>query len=84
MKEGLINRKTYKKVKKMDRQEMEEFLTNVYHQGFQDGAASANNAHFKIKLVQVLENTKGIGPKITNRILETVKEMELNEKCMMS
>lgn len=79
MKEGLINRKIYKKVKKMDRQEMEEFLTNVYHQGFQDGAASANNADFKIKLVKVLENTKGIGPKTIQNVLNALKEMEGKE-----
>ena len=58
---------------------MEFFLANIYHKGFEDGVKASDNADFKIKLVQVLENTKGIGPKITNRILETVKGMELNE-----
>lgn len=42
MKEDLINRKIYKKVKKMDRQEMEAFLADIYHRGYQDGAESAN------------------------------------------
>lgn len=75
MEKKLINRKTYKEIKKMDRQEMEKFLARVYHQGFQDGAEAGDNADFKIKLVEVLENTKGIGPKLFDRIMGTVKEM---------
>lgn len=75
MEKKLINRKQYKAVKKMDRQEMETFLARIYHQGFQDGAEAGDNADFKIKLVKVLENTKGIGPKLFDRIMGTVKEM---------
>ena len=75
LKEDLINRKIYKKVKRMDRQEMEAFLADIYHQGFQDGVEAGDNADFKIKLVEVLENTKGIGPKLFDRIMKTVKEM---------
>lgn len=75
MKESLINRKTYKKVKKMDRQEMERFLATIYSEGFQDGIEAGDNADFKIQLVEVLNNTKGIGPKLFDRILETAKEM---------
>lgn len=79
MKEGLINRKTYKKVKKMDRQEMEVFLVSIYHKGFEDGTKASNDVDFKIKLVQVLENTKGIGPKTIQNVLNTLKEMEGKE-----
>lgn len=79
MKEGLINRKTYKKVKKMDRQEMENFLANIYHQGYQDSVKDGDNADFKIKLVKVLENTKGIGPKTIQNVLNALKEMEGKE-----
>ena len=71
----LITRKLYKKVKKMDRQEIETFLAEIYHQGFQDGTEAGNKADFKIMLVQVLEKTKGVGPKTFDRIMETVKEM---------
>ena len=77
LKENLLNRKTYKKIKKMDRQEMGAFLAKIYHQGYQDGAEDGNNADFKIQLVKVLENTKGIGPKLFDRVMETVKEMGL-------
>ena len=40
-----------------------------------NGAESANNADFKIKLVEVLKKTKGVGPKMFDRIMQTVKEM---------
>mgnify|MGYP001184927156 CR=1 FL=1 len=73
----LLTRKQYKEIKKMDRQEMEAFLARIYHQGFQDGAEAGDNADFKIKLVEVLKNTKGIGPKLFERIMGTVKEMGL-------
>lgn len=72
----LLNRNIYKKVKKMDRQDMEIFLTGIYREGFRDGVEASNNADFKIKLVQVLKNTKGVGKKTTEKILNTLKEME--------
>ena len=75
MEKKLINRKTYKAVKKMDRQEMEVFLADIYKTGFEDGVDAGNKADFKIMLVQVLEKTKGVGPKTFDRIMETVKEM---------
>lgn len=76
MKENLINRKTYKKVKKMDRKEMEDFLVGIYREGFKDGAESGENADFRIKLSKLLEETKGVGPKLYDRIMRKAKEME--------
>jgi len=72
----LLNRKTYKEVKKMDRQEMEEFITKIYHQGFQDGAKAGSLVDFQVKLAEVLKNTKGVGPKLFEKIMFTAKEME--------
>lgn len=54
---------------------MEAFLARIYHQGYQDGAEDGNNADFKIQLAEVLNNTKGIGPKLFERIMATVKEL---------
>jgi len=71
----LINRKIYKEIKRYDRQEMENFLVNIYHQGYQDGVKDGEKADFKIKLVEILEKTKGVGPKMFDRIMQTVKEM---------
>jgi len=71
----LINRKIYKEIKRYDRQEMENFLVNIYHQGYQDRVKDGEKADFKIKLVEILEKTKGVGPKMFDRIMQTVKEM---------
>lgn len=76
MKENLLNRKIYKDIKKYDREQMEEYLRLVYKEGFRDGVESGNNADFKIKLVQVLNKTKGIGPKTIDKVLQTLKEEE--------
>lgn len=75
MQKELLNRKTYKLVKKMDRQQMEEFLATVYSEGFQDGAESAEGADFKINLVEILNKTKGVGIKTFDNIMQTAKEM---------
>lgn len=75
LKQNLLNRKTYKAIKKMDRQEMEAFFVDTYHQGFEDGVKAGDNADFKIQLSKVLNATKGIGPVMYDRIMETVKEM---------
>ena len=58
---------------------MEIFLTNIYKDGFQDGVNAGDNADFKIKLVQVLQNTKGVGEKTIEKVLDTLKEMEVEE-----
>lgn len=50
----------------------------AYSKGFKDGALSSTRADFKIQLVQVLSNTKGIGDKTIDKILETFKNMEIN------
>ncbi len=75
MKENLINRKTYKAVKKMDRQDMENFLATIYSEGFKDGTESAEMTDFKIQLVEILHKAKGVGPKTFDNIMETMKEM---------
>lgn len=76
MKENLLNRKTYKAVKKMDRQEMERFVTSIYSQGFKDGADAGQQVDTQIELVQFLEGLeiKGIGPKTKEKILNAYKE----------
>ena len=69
-------KRLYKEIKKMDRQQIENFLAKVYVQGYEDGTEDAEVTDFKIKLMQVLERTKGVGAKTTEKILQTVKEME--------
>lgn len=76
MEENILNRKVYKDIKKYDRQEMERFLRTIYSEGFRDGTNVVNDTDFKIKLIGVLNKTKGIGEKTIAKIMATVKEME--------
>lgn len=69
-----MNRKIYKAIKKYDRQQMENFLKTIYSEGFNDGAESGQRVDFKIELVQILENTKGVGEKTIEKILTTYKD----------
>lgn len=77
MKENLLNRKTYKEIKKYDREQMENFLRTIYTEGFRDGVDVGDRTDFRIKLSQVLNNTKGIGPTFYNRIMENAKEVQI-------
>ena len=61
----------------MDRQQIENFLAKIYSQGYEDGKEAAEIVDFKIKLVQLLEKTKGVGPKTIEKILQTLKEGEI-------
>ncbi|WP_236910163.1 hypothetical protein [Clostridium sp. Cult3] len=54
---------------------MERFLATIYSEGFQDGIEAGDNADFKIKLVEILNETKGVGPKIFDNVMQTAKEM---------
>lgn len=76
MEKQLLNRKTYKEIKKYDRREMEEFLGDIYSSGFKDGANSGSKADTKIEVVQFLEGLeiKGIGEKTKEKIIKEYKE----------
>lgn len=71
---NVINRKMYKDIKKYDRNQMNQFCYNLYRQGFRDGAEAGDKADFKIKLIDILSRTKGIGDKTRDKILATLKE----------
>lgn len=59
----------------MDRTQMEEYIKSIYSKGFHDGVDSGNNADFRIKLSEVLQNTKGIGEKLYDRIMKNAKDV---------
>lgn len=76
MKENSLNRKMYKDIKKYDRQQMENFLKNIYSEGFRDGAEVGDKTDFRIRLSEVLNKTKGVGITLYDRIMENAKEVE--------
>ena len=71
-----LDKDLYKKVKKMNRKEMYEFLGILYSDAYQNGSEEGSNIDFKIKLHNILEKTKGIGPKLHEAIMNTVKGLE--------
>lgn len=75
----LINRTMYKDIKKYDHQQMENFLTNVYKNGYADGKESVNGVELK-DVEAALKDVKGIGPVVWNRIKERLAELFRKEQ----
>lgn len=74
MKTFNLNRKVYKDLKKKDHQQMNDFLTELYKQGFDDGLKSASIDYEALK--EVLLSIKGIGLFKAEAVINKIKEME--------
>lgn len=70
---GVINRKTYLEMKKMDHQHMEEFLERFYKNAYEDGRKAAEGLN-ETQLKEILLSVKGIGERRTEAVLERIKE----------
>ena len=73
-----ITRNIYKDVKKFDRQRFTNFCIDLYTFGFEDGRDSVPGIDVS-KIIEVVANTKGIGPVKLAEIkanIETVFEGE--------
>lgn len=75
----LINRTRYKDIKRYDHQQMEDFLTEVYKNGFIDGEASVTGVELQ-DVEAALKDVKGIGPVVWNRINERLAELFRKEQ----
>lgn len=75
----LINRTRYKDIKRYDHQQMEDFLTEVYKNGFIDGEASVTGVELQ-DVEKTLQDVKGIGPVVWNRIKERLAELFRKEQ----
>lgn len=58
----LITRARYKSIKAFDHQQMEQFRTDIYKSGYQDGRESVPGVDVTA-IMKAIENTKGIGAK---------------------
>lgn len=58
----LITRARYKSIKTFDHQQMEQFCTDIYKSGYQDGRESVPGVDITA-IMKAIENTKGIGAK---------------------
>lgn len=70
---GVINRKTYLEMKKMDHQHMGEFLERLYKNAYEDGRKAAEGLN-ETQLREILLSVKGIGERRTEAVLERIKE----------
>lgn len=57
----MINRTKYKDIKRYDHQQMEDFLTDVYKNGYADGKESVTGVELQ-DVEKALQDVKGIGP----------------------
>lgn len=75
----MINRSTYKNIKKYDHQQMEGYLTDVYKSGYHDGMESVPGVELD-DVMEALHGVKGIGPVVWKRIAERMVCMFADKK----
>lgn len=68
----MVNRSVYKAVKKYDHQQFEQFCSNIYMSGFEDGKNSIKSID-DMRLMEVIEGVKGIGPSLQKRIMDAIE-----------
>ena len=74
MREFNLTRKVYKDIKKKDHQQMNDYMTELYKLGFDDGLASATIDYDVLK--KVLLEVKGIGVVKAEAIINKLKEID--------
>ena len=72
----MLTRELYKKIKSMNREEMDNYLNNLYAEGHNNGV-TALAATIAPKIDVGIRNTPGIGEKRHQEIMKNITE-ELN------
>lgn len=75
----MTTRNTYKAVKKYDHAQFDAFCTNIYKEGYRDGADSVPGVDID-ELTARLETVKGIGTVKLAKIKEAVEELFAAQK----
>lgn len=76
MAKGLkLNREQYKRVKRMDHKQMEDFICNMYNEGYADGKAAAEPRIKPSDIATVLIEIKGVGTKKAAEIMAAVNKL---------
>lgn len=85
MTKPIFTKEMYKKFKRMNRQEMEIFICNIYKNAYDDGYADtsvmSSVALDLDKLYDKLLEIKGIGSVKANQIISTIKTFIESQKC---
>lgn len=66
-----IDRETYKQTKKMDRERMSQFLTDVYDMGYKDGQSECISL---IEIEKRFSEINGIGKKRVKILMDVLTE----------
>ena len=69
--EELVNRALYKRIKSMNRAEMESFVRNVYQQGYEKAEEETHSIDYD-SLRADLSKIKGIGESRLNEIMTVI------------
>ena len=69
----LVNRSIYKAAKRYDHRQFEDFCTDIYKSGWEDGKSSANVLDVK-DIEAVIRSVKGIGEVRIGKIMEAINE----------
>ena len=76
MAKGLkLNREQYKSIKRMDHKQMEDFIFNMYNEGYNDGKAAAEPGVKPSDIASALIGIKGVGSKKAADIMEVVNRL---------
>ena len=70
-KEELVNRSLYKRIKSMNRAEMENFVRNVFNQGYERAEEETHSIDYD-SLRADLSRIKGIGESRLNEIMTVI------------
>jgi hypothetical protein len=68
-----LNRKVYQSVKKMDHNQMNNFMQNMYDSGFKDGQVSVPGLDISL-IKKTLLSVKGIGEKKAADIIIAIEK----------
>ena len=66
----LLSRAVYKRIKAMDREQLSNYVTNVYIQGFEKGRKAATPDHLLRTIREELLSIPDIGPTRADAILK--------------
>lgn len=79
-KDIVVNRKEYERIKRYDHTQMNNYIRNIYKDGFDSGIEEAKNRNEKkdlnIELIKVeLSNIKGIGPAKMAQVIKVLEKI---------
>lgn len=70
-----ITREQYKRFKRMDHKQMEDFIVNLYNEGYEDGKAAAGQRVKPSDIASVLVDIKGVGTKKAAEIMAAINKL---------